>query len=201
MKNSAAKTKKAALQGDPVKKMGDLEKQIGELKTQLEALSKSSPENKIALILFSGELDKALASFVIATGAAAMGMDVVMFFTFWGTPILRDKGKKVRGKDFMGKMFGAMLPKGACEVKLSKMNMAGLGTAMMKSLMKKKNVASLEQMLELAAELGVRIHICEMSMDLMGFKREEMIEYPNLTFCGVAKFMEEAQNSKVQLFI
>ena len=95
MKNSAAKTKKTAPQGDPVKKTGDLEKQIGELKTQLEALSKSSPENKIALILFSGELDKALASFVIATGAAAMGMDVVMFFTFWGTPILRNKGKKV----------------------------------------------------------------------------------------------------------
>ena len=201
MKNSAAKTKKTAPQGDPVNKMGDLEKQIGELKTQLEALSKSSPENKIALILFSGELDKALASFVIATGAAAMGMDVVMFFTFWGTPILRNKGKKVGGKDFMGKMFGAMLPKGISEVKLSKMNMAGMGTAMMKSLMKKKNVASLEEMLELAAEMGVRIFICEMSMGLMGFKREEMIEYPNLTFCGVAKFLEEAQNSKVQLFI
>jgi len=94
-----------------------------------------------------------------------------------------------------------MLPKGVCEVKLSKMNMAGMGTAMMKSLMKKKNVASLEQMLELAAEMDVRIYICEMSMDLMGFKREEMIEYPNLTFCGVAKFLEETQNSKVQLFI
>ena len=201
MKNSAAKTKEVAPQGDPVKKMGDLEKQIGEIKAQLEALSKSSPENKIALILFSGELDKALASFVIATGAAAMGMDVVMFFTFWGTPILRNKGKKVGGKDFMGKMFGAMLPEGISEVKLSKMNMAGMGTAMMKSLMKKKNVASLEEMLELAAEMGVRIFICEMSMDLMGFKREEMIEYPNLTFCGVAKFLEEAQNSKVQLFI
>ena len=201
MKDSAEKKREVSPQGDAVKKMKNLEKQMGELKKQVEALAEASPENKIALIMFSGELDKVLAAFVIATGAAAMGMDVVMFFTFWGTPILRDKGKKVRGKDFMGKMFSAMLPKGACEVKLSKMNMAGMGTAMMKSLMKKKNVASLEQMLELAAELGVRIHICEMSMDLMGFKREEMIEYPNLTFCGVAKFMEEAQNSKVQLFI
>jgi peroxiredoxin family protein len=81
------------------------------------------------------------------------------------------------------------------------MNMGGMGTAMMKSLMKKKNVASLEEMLALAAELGVRIFICEMSMDLMGFKREEMIEYPDLTYCGVAKFMEEAQSSRVQLFI
>ncbi|MCK4987798.1 MAG: DsrE/DsrF/DrsH-like family protein, partial [Desulfobacterales bacterium] len=77
----------------------------------------------------------------------------------------------------------------------------GMGTAMMKSLMKKKNVASLEQFLEMAEELGVRIFICEMTMDLMGFKREEMIDYKNLTFCGVAKFLEEAANSKVQLFI
>ena len=94
-----------------------------------------------------------------------------------------------------------MLPKGTGEVKLSKMNMAGMGTAMMKSLMKKKNVASLEQMIEMAGELGVKIYVCEMSMDLMGFKREEMINYPDLTFCGVAKFLEEAMNSKIQLFI
>lgn len=159
------------------------------------------PENKLVLIVFSGDLDKALAAFVIATGAAAMGMDVVMFFTFWGTPLLRDKKKKVGGKDLIGKMFGAMLPKGVSKVKLSKMNMGGMGTAMMKSLMKKKNVASLEDMLELAAEMGIRIFICEMSMDLMGFKREEMIDYPNLTFCGVAAMLEEAQSSKVQFFI
>jgi peroxiredoxin family protein len=124
-----------------------------------------------------------------------------MFFTFWGTPLLRDKKKTVGGKDMMGKMFGAMLPKGTCEVKLSKMNMGGMGTAMMKSLMKKKNVASLEQMLRMAEELGVKIYVCEMSMDLMGFKREEMIDYSGITYCGVAKFLEEARNSKVQLFI
>ena len=153
------------------------------------------------MIVFSGDLDKALAAFIIATGAVAMGMEVSMFFTFWGTPILRDKKKKVGGKNFMGKMFGAMLPKGAGKVKLSKMNMGGMGTYMMKSLMKKKNVASLGEMLDLAAELGVRIFICEMSMDLMGFKKEEMIDYPNLTYCGVAKFLEEAENSKIQLFI
>ena len=158
-------------------------------------------DNKLVEIVFSGDLDKALAAFVIATGAAAMGMDVVMFFTFWGTPLLRDKKKKVGGKDLMGKMFGAMLPKGLSKVKLSKMNMGGMGTAMMKSLMKKKNVASLQDMLELAAEMGVRIFVCEMSMDLMGFKREEMIDYPDLTFCGVAKMLEEAQGSKVQFFI
>jgi peroxiredoxin family protein len=201
MKESAAKKQEVLAEAKQPLKLEEIQKQVEELRNQLASLSNASPENKLSLIVFSGELDKLIASLIIATGAAAMGMDVVMFFTFWGTPILRDKDKKVGGKNLMGKMFGAMLPKGACEVKLSKMNMAGMGTAMMKSLMKKKNVASVEQMLELAAEMGVRIYICEMSMDLMGFKREEMIDYPNLTFCGVAKFLEEAQNSKVQLFI
>ena len=101
----------------------------------------------------------------------------------------------------MGKMFGTMLPKGVDGVKLSKMNMGGMGTKMMKSLMKKKNVASLEEMIEMAGEFGVRIFICEMSMDLMGFKHEEMIDYLDLTYCGVAKFLDEAAGSRVQLFI
>ncbi len=178
-----------------------LSEQIEEIKGQLEAISKGTAEDKLSMIVFSGDLDKVLASFVIATGAAAMGMDVVMFFTFWGTPVLRDKSKKVGDKDFMGKMFGTMLPKGADGVKLSKMNMGGMGTSMMRSLMKKKNVASLEQLMEVAAEIGVRIFVCEMSMDLMGFKHEEMVDYPGLTYCGVAKFLEEAASSKVQLFI
>jgi peroxiredoxin family protein len=101
----------------------------------------------------------------------------------------------------MGKMFGAMLPTGTEDVKLSNMNMGGMGTAMMKSLMKKKNVASLEEMLDMAEELGVRIYVCEMSMDLMGFKREEFIDYKGMAFAGVATFLQEAANSKVQLFV
>ncbi len=181
--------------------MEKIENQIAELKGQVDALKASAPENKLAMVVFSGDMDKVLASLVIATGAVAMGMDVVMFFTFWGTPVLRDKNKSVGGKDVMGKMFGTMLPKGPGDVKLSKMNMGGMGTAMMKSLMKKKNVSSLEEMLALAEELGVRIYVCEMSMDLMGFKREEMISYKHLGFAGVATFLQEAQTSKVQLFI
>jgi len=181
--------------------MQDLEKQLAELQTQMDALKNQAPSNKLSMVVFSGDLDKALAAFVIANGAVAMGMEVVMFFTFWGTPLLRDKNKQVGGKDVMSKMFGAMLPKGTGGTKLSKMNMGGMGTAMMKSLMQKKNVASLEQMLELAEELEVKIYVCEMSMDLMGFKREEMIGYKDLTFCGVAKFLEEANDSRVQLFI
>jgi peroxiredoxin family protein len=201
MKESTAKKQDIPGHADASVNMEALDKHVAELREKVETLSKESPENKLSMIVFSGDMDKVLASLVIATGAVAMGMDVVMFFTFWGTPLLRDKKKKVGGKDFMGKMFGAILPKGACEVKLSKMNMGGMGTAMMKSLMKKKNVASIEEMLDLAAELGVRIYVCEMSMDLMGFKREEMIDYPHMNFCGVAKFMEEAKNSKIQLFI
>ncbi|MGD8338244.1 MAG: DsrE/DsrF/DrsH-like family protein [Desulfobacterales bacterium] len=178
-----------------------IEEQLAALKSRIDVLDKKATEPKVATIVFSGDLDKVLASFVIATGAVAMGMEAVMFFTFWGTPVLRDKKKSVGGKDTMGKMFGTMLPKGTSEVKLSKMNMGGMGTAMMRSLMKKKNVATLEQMLEMAEELGVKIFVCEMSMDLMGFKREEMIAYKDLTFCGVAKFLEEANNSRITLFI
>jgi peroxiredoxin family protein len=181
--------------------MEEIKEQLDLLKTQMNAVNNRMPDNKVSIIAFSGDLDKALAAFVIATGAVAMGMDVVMFFTFWGTPLLRDKKKKVGGKDIMSKMFGAMLPTGTTDTKLSKMNMSGMGTAMMKSLMKKKNVNSLEEFLELAEELGVRIFICEMSMDLMGFKREEMIDYEHLTYGGVAGFLEEAANSKIQLFI
>ncbi|MDP4857617.1 MAG: DsrE/DsrF/DrsH-like family protein [Desulfobacterales bacterium] len=178
-----------------------IEEQLAALKSRIDVLDKKATEPKVAAIVFSGDLDKVLAAFVIATGAVAMGMEAVMFFTFWGTPVLRDKKKSVGGKDTMGKMFGTMLPKGTSDVKLSKMNMGGMGTAMMKSLMKKKNVATLEQMLEMAEELEVKIYVCEMSMDLMGFKREEMIEYKDLTFCGVAKFLEEANNSRITLFI
>ena len=181
--------------------MQSLEVQLDELKSQVAALNKKTAENKLSMIVFSGVLDKALAAFIVATGAVAMGMEVVMFFTFWGTTILRNKKKKVGGKDMMGKMFGAMLPTGTDDVKLSNMNMGGMGTAMMKSLMKKKNVASLEEMLALAEELGVRIYVCEMSMDLMGFKREEFIEYQHMGFAGVATFLQDSQSSKILLFI
>ncbi|MFH1487360.1 MAG: DsrE/DsrF/DrsH-like family protein [Pseudomonadota bacterium] len=201
MEETKAKVETAGNNAKEAFSIESIQKQVDALKDQMQALSKAAPENKVSIIAFSGDLDKILASLVIATGAVAMGMDVVMFFTFWGTPVLRDKNKQVGGKDMMGKMFGTMLPKGTSQVKLGKMNMGGMGTVMMKSLMKKKNVASLEEMFELAEELGVRIVVCEMSMDLMGFKREEMINYSHLTYGGVASFLLEAQTSKVQLFI
>ncbi len=177
----------------------DVARQLESLKQELEELKGSG--NKLSMVVFSGDLDKLLASFIIATGAVAMGMEVVMFFTFWATPALRDKKKKGKAKDLFGKMFGFMLPKGSSKVVLSKMHMGGMGTAMMKHIMKKKNVQSLEEMIALAAELEVKIYVCEMSMDLMGMKMEEMIDYPNMQIAGVAKFLGEAAGSKVQLFI
>jgi peroxiredoxin family protein len=177
----------------------DIEKELLTLKTKVDEMP--GQENKLSMVVFSGELDKQIAAMIIATGAVAMGMKVVMFYTFWGTAALREPKKKVGGKDFMSKMFGFMLPKGRNKTVLSKMNMGGIGTAMLKDLMKKKNVASLDQLFEIAGALGVEINICQMSMDLMGFTREEMIDYPNLSVCGVATFLSNAKESAVQLFI
>ena len=178
----------------------DLAVQISELKQKVEDLEPGK-QNKLAMVVFSGDLDKLLAAMIIATGAAAMGMKVVQFFTFWGTAALRNPDIKAEGKNFMSKMFGWMLPNGRNKVKLSKMNMGGMGTSMMKSLMKKKNVASLEEMIKMAAELEVKIFVCEMSMDLMGFKHEEMIDYPGMEYVGVATFLEHAIRSRITLFL
>ena len=178
----------------------ELEKQILELQQKIGKMEKGT-KDQLSMVVFSGDLDKILAAMIIATGAAAYDMKVKLFFTFWAISALRDPKKKVGGKTFMEKMFGMMLPKGSRKVKLSKMNMAGMGTSMIKGIMKKHKVASLEEMFKTAGELEIDINICEMSMNLMGFKREEMIDYPNMTVCGVATFLADASESKVQLFI
>lgn len=184
---------------DDNKDFAALAAQVAELKAKVDPLLPI--EDKMSMIVFSGDLDKLLASMIIATGAAAMGMEVVMFFTFWGTAALRDASKKVKGKDFMSKMFGWMLPKGRNDTKLSQMHMAGMGTGMMKMLMKKKNTATLDQLFEMAAEAEVKIYVCEMSMDLMGISPDEIIDYPELDYAGVATFLAHAGRSANQLFI
>jgi peroxiredoxin family protein len=138
---------------------------------------------------------------VIATGAAAMFEKVTMFFTFWATAALRDPKKSPPPKNFISRMFGWMLPKGTPKLKLSRMHMLGGGTMMMKGLMKKQGVMSLEQLIKTAGDAGVQIYICEMSMNLMGLKIEEMIDYPNMKMAGVAKFLQDAGTSKVSLFV
>jgi peroxiredoxin family protein len=179
----------------------EIEKQIQELKEIISQLQSVQPKDQLSIVVFSGELDKLLAAMIIATGARAMDTEVKMFFTFWATTMLRDKAKTAGGKDFMSKMFGFMLPKGSSKVKLSKLNMFGMGTDMLKGLMKKKNVASLEDLIKIAAEMDVEFNICQMSMDLMGFKKEEMIDYPNLKYVGVASYLADANESRIQLFI
>ena len=178
----------------------DFEKQLADLQKKVGKIEKGT-KDQLSMVVFSGDLDKILAAMIIATGAVAYDMKVKLFFTFWATAALRDPKKNVSGKNFMSKMFGMMLPKGKNKLKLSNMNMCGMGTAMMKGLMKKKNVASLDDMFKTAGELGVEINICEMSMDLMGFKKEEMMDYPHMNICGVATFLADASESKVQLFI
>lgn len=179
----------------------DLEAQVQLLEKQMKKMQANQQNDQLSIVVFSGDLDKVLAAMIIATGARAMDMEVKLFFTFWATAMLRDPKKNPKGKDFMAKMFGMMLPKGSKKLKLSKMNMGGMGTAMIRDLMKKKNVASLEEMIATAGELGVEINICLMSMDLMGFQKEEMIDYPHLKYVGVGSYLADAGESRVQLFI
>jgi len=157
-------------------------------------------KERVSIVVFSGDLDKCLAAFIIGSGAAASGMEVDMFFTFWGLSVLRKKGVKAKGKSFMDRMFGMMLPKGAEGLALSKMNMMGIGTKMMKDVMKKKKVASLPELIDIALQLGVNLYACEMSMNVLGLKREELIDGVK-GIVGVATYLENAAKSQITLFI
>jgi peroxiredoxin family protein len=170
------------------------------LDTLPDLIRNAGQEEKLSLIVFSGSLDRLIATFVLATGAAAMGMKVSLFFTFWATAALRKEAVAVK-KSPLERMFGWMLPKGVKKLPLSQMNMAGGGPVMIRHIMKKKGVASVEEMIALSAELGVELNVCTMSMDLLGMKPEELIDYPGRTFCGVAKFLETAAPGKLTLFL
>lgn len=151
------------------------------------------------LILFSDDLDKALATFVLANGAAATGQKVTVFFTFWGLNVLKKVQKPKVKKDIFGKMFGMMLPSSSLKLKLSKMNMFGMGSRMMRFLMKQKGVDSLESLRSQALAQGVEFIACQMSMDMMGISREELLD--EVTIGGVATYMERADKANVNLFI
>ena len=151
------------------------------------------------LILFSDDLDKALATFVLANGAAATGQKVTVFFTFWGLNVLKKVQKPKVRKDIFGKMFGMMLPSSSLKLKLSQMNMFGMGSRMMRFLMKRKGVDSLESLRSQALAQGVEFIACQMSMDMMGICREELLD--EVTIGGVATYMERADKANVNLFI
>lgn len=156
-------------------------------------------KDKKTIIVFSGDLDKALAAFIIATGAAAMGSEVTMFFTFWGLNVIRRPEPVPVKKPFIQKMFERMMPRGAERLPLSKMNFAGMGPRLMKSLMKQKNVSSLPEMIETARALGVKMIACTTSMEVMGITKEELIDGTDLA--GVATYLGEANSADVNLFI
>jgi len=155
--------------------------------------------SKNTIIMFSGDLDKAMASMIIANGAMAMGNDVTIFFTFWGLNLLRKKRKVKVKKTFMDKMFGMMMPRGAAKAKLSKMNMGGMGTFMMKGTMKRKKVQTLQELMSDARDMGAKFIACTMSMDIMGIQKEELMD--DIEYAGVATYLGEADEGTINLFI
>jgi len=157
--------------------------------TDLPLKPASGGPKRFTNVVFSGDLDRALAAFIIANGAVTMGYDVTLFFTFWGINVLRKEEQVKVKKTLVERMFGAMMPKGAKKLGLSRMNMGGMGKAMIEGIMDKKNVASLPELIESAKQNGVKLVVCSMSMDLMGIKREELID--GIEEGGVAMYIDK----------
>jgi len=188
------------MEAESVQTLEQLQKQIEKLQKKVAKLE-NGRKDQLSIACVSGDMDKILATMVISLAAAAMDTKVKIFFSFWALSALRDPKKQPKGKDIISKMFGIMLPNGRNKLKLSNMNMAGMGPAMIKYLMRKHNVLSLDEMFKTAGELGIEIIVCEMSMGLMGFKKEEMIDYPHLSYAGAATFVTDAGESAAQLFV
>jgi len=165
---------------------------------QLAALRDRVPDNRVTLVVFSGDLDRHLASLVIATGAAAMGLEVSIFYTFWGLSALK-KASHLDGKSAKEKMFTLMTPGGLSTLPLSRLNFGGMGRAMLRSMMKEQEVASVEELFATARELGVKMIACTLSMDVMGITREELLD--GVEVGGVATFLGDAARSRAAFFI
>ena len=195
--------REAAFDGPSVRRMFTaLEQRIDTLEGRVDRefadIKEQMPDNRLSLVLFSGDLDKTLAAFIIATGAASMGLEVSMFFTFWGLSAVKER-RSFEGKNLMETMMALMTPGSSKDLAPSKMAFFGAGSVMLRQMMKQKDVSSLEDMIDLAKELGVKIIACEMSMDVMGIKAEELATECQLG--GVAAFLADATKSKATLFI
>lgn len=175
-----------------------LEEKLLDLESRLATLEKKQSKDQVTLVVFSEDLDRVLAAFIIATGAAAIGQKVTMFFTFWGLNSLR-KQKIYAEKDWLSRMMTLMAPAGASDLSLSKMHYWGVGTKLMTQKMQKKNVASLEDLIKVAQDLGVQMIACEMSKDLMNIHDEELIS--GVESGGVGAFLGDAIESRLSLFI
>jgi peroxiredoxin family protein len=165
---------------------------------KLDAAASRKAANRAALIVFSSDLDKVMAAFIIAAGAAAMGMDVTMYFTFWGLSAIR-KTTRLRHKSFAEKLTSLMLPSGPGSLGTSKLNLLGMGPAFFKAIMKKKNVQALPDLIALAREAGVRLVACQMSMMMMGIQKEELMD--GVRYGGVATYLADARDCGITLFI
>ncbi len=184
---------------DLTQNAGQITAVIRKRKAVAQSQGKQNSSNNATLICFSDDLDKALATFVIANGAASTGKKVTIFFTFWGLNVIKRAQKPRVEKDFFGKAFGFMMPKSSKNLSLSKMNMAGMGSKMMRMVMKNKQVDTLESMIESAKESGVEFVACQMSMDVMGVKAEELID--GVEIGGVATYLERTESAGLNLFV
>ena len=181
----------------------EVERQVMALREKMEAkiaeVRERTVDDAATIVVFSGELDKVLAGFVIATGAAAAGLQTSMFFTFWGLSVLKKKGAEGGPKNVMEKMFATMTPSGSEALGTSRMNFFGLGAVMLRKMMKDKQIASLEELIAIARDLDVKMIACTMSMDAMGVSQQELVD--GLTYGGVATYLADAVRSRVTLFI
>ena len=184
----------STLSPDPSDRLAALEARLA----ALEDHPSQSTEDRVAMVVFSGDLDKAIAAFIIATGAAAMGMQVSLFFTFWGLNAVK-KQKVFAGKGAIEQAFTAMLPGGLDQAGLSQMNFFGAGAKIIRRLMRQHDVSSPEELFGLAQELGVRMVVCDMSRELLGVTDAELID--GLETGGVATFLADAARAKVTLFV
>jgi len=178
--------------------MKEVMERLAAVEQRVENLEESQPDDMVALIVFSGDLDRVLAAFVIATGAAALGQEVSMFFTFWGLGVLK-KESNLAGKGLFEKMMSIMSPSNSTQLPVSKMNYFGVGAKMLRQMMKDNNVSSLEEMIDMAREMGVKMLACEMSKDVMGIRDEELMD--GFEPAGVAAFLGESLRSRTNLFI
>jgi peroxiredoxin family protein len=170
-----------------------------EIDRRIDEVQERTVDNRATLIVFSGDLDRVIASFVLATGAASAGLETSMFFTFWGLSVLKKRNAGAKQKNFKQRLFALMTPSGMPELGVSKMNYFGIGARMFRTMMKEKNISSLEEMFSMARDLGVTMMACGMSMDIMGVERDELID--GLEYGGVGAYLGKASSSRLSLFI
>ena len=184
---------------DPVP--ADLAQALARIEALEARVANQEHKDGFTLLVFSGELDRLLAAFTVAVGAAACGMRVSMFFNFWGVAGLKKSGPQARPKSLVERMFGWLLPGGLSRRPLSRLDMAGIGRAIVAREMRPKQISDLPTLIQMAADSGVEILLCDMSMGLMGIREEEIIDYPGRRQCGVAHFVDLSASSHTTLFI